>query len=83
MAIVNFSIPSALNQRVAHIIKQEGFASKAEFFRFAAMRYVTDEKKYFRNEDEHIDYLVQSIAKELYLFKGKKIPSLLEQLKNV
>jgi metal-responsive CopG/Arc/MetJ family transcriptional regulator len=40
MAIVNFSIPAVLEKRVDATIKRKGFASKAEFFRFAAIYYI-------------------------------------------
>ena len=36
MAIVNFAIPATLEKQIKQIIKTKGFASKAEFFRFAA-----------------------------------------------
>lgn len=47
MAIVNFSIPTVLNKRVAHAIKQKGFASKAEFFRFAAVHFFGRDEQAF------------------------------------
>ncbi|HLD61007.1 MAG TPA: ribbon-helix-helix domain-containing protein [Patescibacteria group bacterium] len=37
MSIVNFSIPAKLDQQIKKTIKEKGFASKAEFFRFAAL----------------------------------------------
>ena len=36
MAIVNFAIPATLEKQIKKTIKTKGFASKAEFFRFAA-----------------------------------------------
>lgn len=37
MAVVNFNIPTKLNQQVLKTVREKGFASKAEFFRFAAL----------------------------------------------
>ncbi len=37
MAIINFSVPTTLNNRIKKTVKEKGFASKAEFFRFAAL----------------------------------------------
>lgn len=37
MSIINFSVPVKLDQQIKKIVKEKGFASKAEFFRFAAM----------------------------------------------
>lgn len=40
MPIVNFSLPTTLEKQIATVVKKKGFASKAEFFRFVAMRYI-------------------------------------------
>lgn len=37
MAIVNFSVPGTLNHQIKKTVKEKGFASRAEFFRFAAL----------------------------------------------
>ena len=83
MPIVNFTIPKALDRQVALMIKKKGFTSKAEFFRVSAMRFIGEDKRHFANEDEHLDYLVREIGSELRRFKGKKLPTLEEQLTNV
>lgn len=36
MSIINFSIPAQLNKKIQKTVKNKGFASRAEFFRFAA-----------------------------------------------
>ena len=80
--IINFTIPKTLERRVTSVIKKNGFASKAEFFRFAAMRFVMEEtKKFFASEDERMDYLIKEITKVVKTkFNGKKLPSAKEQL---
>lgn len=83
MAIVNFSIPKTLEKRVQEVIKTKGFASKAEFFRFAAVFFMDVVDKPYISEDERFDYLSQAIRKEVVQqYKNKKIPSLEEQLLN-
>ena len=37
MSVVNFTITKPLEQKIKEAIKGQGFSSKAEFFRFAAM----------------------------------------------
>ncbi|GEM_PF-6556200 len=38
MAIVNFTIPKTLDLRVKKAVRERGFASRAEFFRVAAIQ---------------------------------------------
>ncbi len=40
MPMVNFSVPTVLERRINKTIKEKGFASKAEFFRYAALNLV-------------------------------------------
>ena len=40
MSVVNFTIPNTLEERIKNIIKVKWFASKAEFFRYAAMNFL-------------------------------------------
>lgn len=81
MAIVNFSIPKALETRVKTITKKKGFASKAEFFRFAAIYFMDVIEKPFGADDEKLGYLANEIKKEVARqYRGKKIPSIREQL---
>jgi len=77
MSIVNFAIPKQLENRVQRVIKEKGFASKAEFFRFAAIYFMD----VVQTEDERMAYLSDEIAKVLRTkYKNKTIPSLEEQL---
>lgn len=40
MAIINFSVPKNLEKQISSTIKDKGFASKAEFFRCAAVYFI-------------------------------------------
>jgi hypothetical protein len=40
MPIINFAVPATLDKRINRTIKERGFASKAEFFRFAAIQFM-------------------------------------------
>ncbi len=37
MSIVNFSVPAPLEKQIKKVIREKGFATRAEFFRFAAL----------------------------------------------
>lgn len=45
MPIVNFFIPKNLDDRIQETIKEKGFATKAEFFRYCAVRYIDSDKE--------------------------------------
>ena len=84
MPIVNFSVPKTLDRRVAKTIAAKGFSSKAEFFRFAAIHFMDIINKPFASEDERFDYLTKAISHQLgERYRGKKIPSLEEQLSDI
>lgn len=85
MPIVNFSIPRNLEARVNWVIEHRGFASKAEFFRLAAMNFIdlVEPSRSF-DVDREIEILSAAIKKEvLEQYKGKKIPSLKEQMADI
>ncbi len=42
MAVVNFSIPKTLDQQIKTVVESRGFSSKAEFFRFAVIKYLDE-----------------------------------------
>lgn len=44
MPIINFSIPKNLDDRVKMVVREKGFASKAEFFRYCAVQYMDSDK---------------------------------------
>ena len=84
MSIVNFAIPKTLEKQIDQTIKQKGFASKAEFFRFAALHFINVIDKPFVTEKDRFDYLTDEIEKSVIKrYKGKKLPSLEEQLVDV
>ena len=82
MAIVNFEVPAALDRRIKKTIKERGFASKAEFFRMAAFNYfIKDPDQQDRDE---INKLTKEISRLVEVkFRGKKIPSVRDQLANL
>lgn len=81
MTIINFAIPKTLNKRIGLTIKEKGFASKAEFFRFAALFFMDMAAKKAVDEDAKLNYLVSEIAREVTTnYRGKKIPSIEDQL---
>lgn len=84
MAIVNFAIPPALDRRIGLTMREKGFASKAEFFRFAAVYFMDIIDKPFATEDERTEYLTDTLRSELMRrFHGKRLPSAREQLQNI
>ena len=84
MTIVNFSIPVALDKKISKVIKEDGFASKAEFFRFTVMNYISVVRPSTTLIDEENKQLIREIKMELRrVYKGKKLPSLKEQLDNI
>jgi len=84
MAIVNFAIPKMLEKRIGVTIKEKGFASKAEFFRFAAVYFMDTIDKPYVSENDRTAYLVGEIGKEVSrIARGARIQSLSEQLKDI
>lgn len=84
MSIVNFSIPKTLGGRIKEIMEQKGFASKAEFFRFAAIYFLDIIDKPIISEDERFNSLTEAIQKEVTeAYGGKKLPSLEQQLSDI
>lgn len=84
MSVVNFSIPKRLEKRVEETIREKGFASKAEFFRFAAVYFIDILDRKTKNEDERLEYLTNVLQNEISeTYRGKKIASLKEQLADV
>ena len=81
MAIVNFSIPRNLEKRVRETIHQKGFASKAEFFRFAAIYFMDILGRRVGNEEDRFKHLTDALQREIGVrYHGKRLPSASEQL---
>lgn len=84
MAIVNFAVPPVLARRIGTTIKQKGFASKAEFFRFAAVYFMDTIDKPYISEDGRTAYLVNEIEKEIsHIIRRGHIPPLRDQLTDI
>ncbi len=80
MSIVNFAISQPLEQKINKAIKEYGFASKAEFFRFAAMGLITKTKHPELNEEEKFAQAAQKLSKTIHqIYGGKKLPSVEKQ----
>lgn len=65
-------------------MKEKGFVSKAEFFRFAVIYFMDIIDKPFTDEDQRFEYFTDAVSDEVKKrFAGKKLPSLEEQLKDL
>lgn len=84
MAIINFAVPETLEKRINKTIKEKGFASKAEFFRFAAVHFLDIVQKPFSSEDERFSFLRAALQHEIAdRYKGKTLPNVKTQLADV
>lgn len=84
MSIVNFAIPQILEKRIEQTIKSKGFASRAELFRFAVMRYLDEEENLPLSKNKEIGVLSARLGQVLKEKIGnKKLPSLVEQMKRL
>ena len=83
MSIVNFTIPSTLEQIVSRAIKTKGFSSKAEFFRMAVISFI-DDLDDRQLEDKRFEILSKSLSNEISKkYRGKYIPTIQEQLSDL
>lgn len=84
MSIVNFAIPQTLERRIEHTVKEKGFASRAELFRFAVIRYLDEEQNLPLARNANIarlsDRLGQAIGRNI---SAGRLPSLQKQLKRM
>ena len=81
MAIINFSIPTTLEKRMSTVMKQKGFTTKAEFFRFAAIYFMDVINKPTVTEDDRFRILTSSIKREVHQRYGNnRLPPVAEQL---
>lgn len=81
MAVVNFTLPKTLERRIGETLKEKGFASKAEFFRFAAVHFLDVINRPIVSEQERFEYLTDALREEVLLrYREKKLPLLEEQL---
>lgn len=84
MSIVNFAIPQILEKRIEKTIKNKGFASRAELFRFAVLRYLDEEENLLFSNDAEMAAISNRLGEVLkQRFKGKTLPSLEQQMKRL
>lgn len=84
MPIINFTIPKNLEKRINNIVKEKGFASKAEFFRFAVISFMEKNNGFLISDDKKLEYLSDAISEEIVKkYKNKKIDSLKKQLSDL
>ncbi|OGM61881.1 hypothetical protein A2961_03790 [Candidatus Woesebacteria bacterium RIFCSPLOWO2_01_FULL_39_21] len=83
MTVVNFTINDKLDEKMTKVIREKGFQSKAELFRFAVFNYLHSLER-FKDEDEEFAYLESKLASLLVKkFGNKRLPFLKEQLKKI
>ena len=81
MSVVNFTIPKTFEKRMKETIKTKGFASKAEFFRFAAIYVMDMADRPTGSEEDRFKELISSLEEEVATrFRGHQLPSLEHQL---
>lgn len=82
MSVVNFNVAAPLAREINQIIKKDGFASKAEFFRFAVKDYIhkrhqASNMSIDERFEKEMNELAELMSRKL---RGKKLPSPEEQL---
>lgn len=83
MSIVNFAVPAPLEKKISRTMKEQGFVSKAEFFRFAAIHFISHIQDDGKTDDEY-EKVMNSLSDALHKrFHGKKLPSLEEQFSDL
>ncbi len=84
MSIINFSVPKELEKRVKETLKERGFPSKAELFRFAVIRYMDEIELLPLDKNKKIAALSRQLEQELEKKAGTKpLPSLRKQLAKI
>lgn len=84
MAIVNFTVPEILERKIKEVIKKKGFASKAELFRFAVLRYLDDTEKLPLGSNPRIAALSNALEREMLEKLGRfPLPPIEAQLKRM
>lgn len=83
MSVINFTITKPFEKKVAKAIKEQGFTSKAEFFRFSALFFIYNIQKTDITQAEYekgINAFAMTVLKKL---KNTKFPSLEEQFSDL
>ncbi len=69
MTVINFTVSKPLENKINKAIKKHGFASRAEFFRFLAMNFTSEEgaeEKFLSDPDTKIQTGKFSNTKDLF-----------------
>jgi len=81
MSVVNFTITRPLEQKIANVIAEQGFASKAEFFRFAAIRALEAFQGQMNSLDRDYAVVMEKLTETIKRkYRGNKLPPLEEQM---
>lgn len=81
MSIANFSITKPLEKKINQVIKTQGFTSKAEFFRFAALMYIQNLGRSKEPTDAEYESSMNELAQAMRkAYEKKPFPRLEEQL---
>ena len=84
MSVINFTVPKPLEQKITAAIKDQGFASKAEFFRFAALYFVQKLHYFDTPVDEEFTRTMNKLSSTIKAkYRGRKMPSLEEQFSDL
>jgi len=84
MSVINFTVPNTLEKRINKTIREKGFSSKAEFFRFAAVHLMDVIQKPTASEQDRFLFLTEALHKEVVRkYAGKKIIGVGKQLTDV
>ncbi len=84
MSIVNFSVPATLEKRIAETIREKGFPSKAELFRFVQITNHRETKMFPLDNNKKIASLSRQLDEELRKKVGsKQLPSLKKQMARI
>ncbi len=84
MSIVNFAIPQVLERRIEQTIKHKGFASRAELFRFAVLRYLDEGENLPLAKNQRIGALSNSLGEVIKKKIGTaKLPLLEQQMRRM
>ncbi len=70
MSVVNFTITQALEKKVGQMVKELGFSSRAEFFRFLAINFIANQRS---SEEISYERSIQELS-SLIQKKAKKKP---------
>jgi len=71
MSIVNFTVSEPLEKKIEKALRETGFQSKAELFRFAVINYLNNLDRQM-SETEEFTYLTSRLGNLIHRRLGKK-----------